>query len=77
MIIHIGKKYFKRYLKKLYLMVKLYLWRLFKSVWAAELTDCFSAEALTLSNEYPGYDDKQSDHEAPLMLELWGMQSTP
>ena len=28
-------------------------------------------------NECPGYDTKQSDGEAPLMLELWGMQSTP
>ena len=28
------------------------------------------------SNEYPGYDTKQSDGEDPVMLELWGMQST-
>ena len=28
-------------------------------------------------NESPGYDTKQSDGEVPLMLELWGMQSTP
>ena len=27
-------------------------------------------------NECPGYDTKQSDSEVPLMLELWGMQST-
>ena len=27
--------------------------------------------------EYPGYDTKQSDGEVPLMLELWGMWSTP
>ena len=25
----------------------------------------------------PGYDTKQSDGEVPVMLELWGMQSTP
>ena len=25
----------------------------------------------------PGYDTKQSDAEVPIMLELWGMQSTP
>ena len=24
-----------------------------------------------------GYDIKQSDGEVPVMLELWGMQSTP
>ena len=29
------------------------------------------------SNECPGYDTKQSDGEVWVMLELWGMQSTP
>ena len=28
-------------------------------------------------NECPSYDTKQSDGEAPVILELWGMQSTP
>ena len=28
-------------------------------------------------NECPGYDIKQSDGEFPVMLELWGVQSTP
>ena len=28
-------------------------------------------------NEYPGYDTKESDDEALVMLELWGMQSAP
>ena len=28
-------------------------------------------------NECPRYDIKQSDGEVPVMLELWGMQSTP
>ena len=28
------------------------------------------------TNECPGYDIKQSDDKAPVMLELWGMQST-
>ena len=27
------------------------------------------------SNEYPRYDIKQSDGEAPIMLEIWEMQS--
>ena len=32
----------------------------------------------TLSpNKCHGYDTKQSDGEVPVMLELWGMQSTP
>ena len=28
-------------------------------------------------NECPGYDTKHSDGELPVMLELWGMWSTP
>ena len=28
-------------------------------------------------NECPGYDTRQSDGEVPVMLELWGMRSTP
>ena len=28
-------------------------------------------------NECPGYDIKQSDGEFPVILELWGMRSTP
>ena len=28
-------------------------------------------------NECLGYDTKQSDGEIPVMLELWGMRSTP
>ena len=27
-------------------------------------------------NECPGYDTKQSEGEAPVMLEIWGMRST-
>ena len=33
---------------------------------------------LTFSlNKCPAYDIKQSDGEAPVILELWGMQSIP
>ena len=28
-------------------------------------------------NECPGYDNKQSNDEAPVMLKLWEKQSTP
>ena len=28
-------------------------------------------------HECPGYGTKQSDGEVPVMLELWGMRSTP
>ena len=31
----------------------------------------------SLFYEFPGYDIKQSDGEAPVMLELWGMLGTP
>ena len=32
---------------------------------------------LTLKSYFTGYDTKRSDCEAPVMLELWGMRSTP
>ena len=48
-----------------------------KQAWAAEYTNCISAEKLDSPNECPKYDTKLSDGEAPAMLELWGMQSTP
>ena len=31
----------------------------------------------TPSNKCPGYDIKQSDSETPVILELWGIWSTP
>ncbi len=40
-----------------------------QSAGAEEHTNCI--------NECPGYDTKQSDGEAPVMLELWEMLSTP
>ena len=49
-----------------------------QSAGAVEYTNCTSAEGHPLlPNEYPGYDTKQYDGEVPVMLELWGMQSTP
>ena len=47
------------------------------SAWAVEYTDCISAEGWDFPNEYPGYDNKQSDFEVPVMLELRGMRITP
>ena len=44
--------------------------------WGVEYTNCFSAEELDPTNYCPGYDTKQSDVEFPVILELWGMQST-
>ena len=42
-----------------------------------EYTDSISAEGQDSFNECPGFDTKQSDAETSVILELWGMQSTP
>ena len=44
---------------------------------AVEYTDGTSAERLDLPKECPGYETKQADGEVPVMLELWGIRSTP
>ena len=41
-----------------------------QSAGTVEYTDCISAEAWDSSSECPGYDTKQSDGEASVMLEL-------
>ena len=48
-----------------------------QSAGAVEYTDRISAEWQDSPNECPRYNTKQSDSEAPVMLELWGMRSTP
>ena len=47
------------------------------SAGAVEYTDCITAVGYNSPNECPVYDTKQSDGEVPLMLEQWGMWSTP
>ena len=47
------------------------------SAGAVEYTDCFSTERYDSPNACPWYDTKQSDDEALIKLELWGMQCTP
>ena len=47
-----------------------------QSAVAAEYIDCISVEDEDSPNECPDYDTKQSDAEAYVMLELWGMQSS-
>ena len=42
-----------------------------------EYTNCISAKGYDSPNKCPGYDTKQSDAKAPVMLKLWQMQSTP
>ena len=48
-----------------------------QSAGAVEYTNYISAEGYTPPHECPRYDAKQSDGEAPVILELWRMQSTP
>ena len=43
---------------------------------SAESTDCIYAKRLDSSNECPRYNTKQSDGEAPVILELWEMGIT-
>ena len=42
-----------------------------------EYTGWISAAGKDYTNEFLGYDTKQSNGEALVMLELWGMQNTP
>ena len=44
---------------------------------AVEYTNCISVEEKDSPNECPEYDTKWSDGEVQVMLELWGMRSTP
>ena len=49
-----------------------------RSARAVEYTGCISSEGQNPSlNECPVYDTKQSDGEVLVMMELWGMGSTP
>ena len=48
-----------------------------QSAEAVENIDCFSVEGVRPTKECPGYDTKQSDGEASVMLKLSGMRSTP
>ena len=47
------------------------------SAGSVECTDSFSLKGHDSPNECQRYDSKQSDGEAPVMLEVWGIQSTP
>ena len=47
-----------------------------KSAEVAEYSNCIFAERKDSSHKCPGYDTKQTDGEASVMLELWGMRST-
>ena len=42
-----------------------------QSAGTVEYTDSISSEGWDFFNECPEYDTKQSDDEAPVILELW------
>ena len=44
---------------------------------AVEYTGCSSTAGKDLPDECPDYDTKQSDDEVTVMVEVWGMWSTP
>ena len=44
--------------------------------WGCRIHQLHLCRGVRPPNECPGYDTKQSDGEVPVMLELWGMQST-
>ena len=48
-----------------------------QSAGAAEYTDCTSVEEQDPTNDWHGYDTKQSDSGILVTLELWGMRNTP
>ena len=48
-----------------------------QSAEAAKYTNCTSEEEEYLPKECPGYEAKQSDGQASVILDLWGMRSTP
>ena len=48
-----------------------------QSAGAVEYTHCTSAKGSVPPQWVSKYDTKQSDGEVPVMLELWGMWSTP
>ena len=47
-----------------------------QSAVTVEYADCIFVEGEDSPNEYPGYDTKQSEGEAPVKLELWRMRSS-
>ena len=59
-------------------LARVFQCRLAQSARAADYTDCICAERVTPPPyKCLGYDSKLSDDEAPVMLKLWGMRSTP
>ena len=45
--------------------------------WGCRIHRLHLCKEVRPTNEFPAYDTKQSDGKVPLILELWGIQSTP
>ena len=54
-----------------------YLGTVVQSAGAVEYTNYISAEEYDSLYKCSGFDTKQSDNEAPVILELWGMAEYP
>ena len=59
-----------------FFLLLVYLYHFFVG-WGCRIHWLHLCRGVRLPNECSGYDTKQSDGEASVMLELWGMQSTP
>ena len=70
--VNLNKSFLRRFCDRTIL-----LQREAKSSGAREYTDCISAEGYDSLKGCPTCNTKQSDGETLVMLELWGMQSTP
>ena len=51
-------------------------WHIQKSIAHCRIHWLHLCRGVRPRNEFPGYDTKQSDGEAPVILELWGMWNT-
>ena len=66
--------------RNIYLTHQIFIYHnlLAQSAWAVEYTNWFSAYGLdSPPKRVSCYDTKQSEVEVPILLDLWGMQSTP
>ena len=57
--------------------ISFYMIRMTESAGTVEYTNCISSDGYDSPNECPEYHTKQSNGEAWINLELWGMKSTP
>ena len=55
----------------------MHCWKEAQLAGAVEYTNCIPTEGKTTPKECPDNDTKQSDCEASVILNIWGMRSTP